>query len=219
MRSLLFALCFLSCLLGLIESLSLPVKDTASRRDFIDSLSRTSAAAIAATTIPATLLTNEASNAADVEPFCVIGANGKTGTKCVQELLDRKYPVRATSRSGIYASETEIQNSQYLTPMQCDVTLPNTIDKAVKGSRAVIFAASASKTGGTPAQVDNEGLVNVAKACIAAKVPHLVIVSSGSVTKPESAVFKFLNLFGKNISIVCSSVIYQKNGIDLLGYF
>ena len=197
MRSLLFALCFLSYLLGLIESLSLPVKDTASRRDFIDSLSRTSAAAIAATTIPATLLTNEASNAADVEPFCVIGANGKTGTKCVQELLDRKYPVRATSRSGIYASETEIQNSQYLTPMQCDVTLPSTIDKAVKGSRAVIFAASASKTGGTPAQVDNEGLVNVAKACIAAKVPHLVIVSSGSVTKPESAVFKFLNLFGK----------------------
>jgi nucleoside-diphosphate-sugar epimerase len=41
-----------------------------------------------------------------------------------------------------------------------------------------------------------KGLVNVAKACIKNKVPHLVIVSSGSVTKPDSPVYKFLNLFG-----------------------
>jgi len=45
--------------------------------------------------------------------------------------------------------------------------------------------------------VDNAGLVSVAKACIAAsQVTHLVIVSSGGVTKPDSPVYKFLNLFG-----------------------
>merc|ERR1712194_786364 len=43
---------------------------------------------------------------------------------------------------------------------------------------------------------DNDGLVSVAKACIKAKVPHLVVVSSGSVSKRNSPVFKFLNLFG-----------------------
>jgi hypothetical protein len=133
------------------------------------------------------------------QPFCVIGANGKTGTKCVQYILSKGLPVKATSRSGIYLADeasATTKSSPLLLPTVCDVTFPSTIEAAVKGTRAVIFAASASKQGGTPAQVDNIGLVNVAKACIDAKVPHLVIVSSGSVTKPDSPVYKFLNLFG-----------------------
>ena len=132
-------------------------------------------------------------------PFCVIGANGKTGTKCVQELLARNMPVRATSRSGIYydpVSGESAAASALLKPMVCDVTNLSTIQSAVQGTRAVIFAASASKAGGTPAQVDNDGLVRVAQACIDAQVPHLVIVSSGGVSKPNSPVYKFLNIFG-----------------------
>jgi NAD(P)H-binding len=128
-------------------------------------------------------------------PFCVIGANGKTGTKCVQYILNRGLPVRASSRSGTYNDDVATK-SPLLIPTVCDVTVPSTVEAAVQGTRAVIFAASASKQGGTPAQVDNAGLVNVAMACIEAKVPHLVIVSSGSVTKPDSPVYKFLNLFG-----------------------
>ena len=140
-------------------------------------------------------------NAAMGGPFCIIGSNGRTGTKCVQGLLDRRIPVRATSRSGIYYDENgeKISNSEknpLLMPTVCDVTIPSTIETAVAGSKAVIFAASASKAGGTPAQVDNDGLVSVAKACIKAKVPHLVIVSSGGVSKPDSPVYKFLNIFG-----------------------
>jgi uncharacterized protein YbjT (DUF2867 family) len=183
-------LCYLASFLTVTKALSL---GKFSRRDFIDSVGRTSAIPLAGI-VPAFLLLNEASHAADLEPFCVIGANGKTGTKCVQELLQRNIPVRATSRSGIYEAETE---NPLLLSMKCDVTEPSTVEMAVRGTRAVIFAASSSKTGGTPAQVDNDGLVNVARACIAAKVPHLVIVSSGSVTKPGSTVYKFLNLFGK----------------------
>ena len=136
--------------------------------------------------------------AAETEkPFCVIGANGKTGTKVVKDILNRGIPVRATSRLGIYNEQDSVANSSLLLPMVCDVTDPSTIQPAIEGTRAVIFAASASKTGGTPAQVDNEGLVNVVKACIACNVPHLVIVSSGSVSKPDSPVFKFLNIFGR----------------------
>jgi uncharacterized protein YbjT (DUF2867 family) len=81
--------------------------------------------------------------------------------------------------------------------MACDVTDPFAVKLACEGTRAVIFAASASKQGGSPSVVDNLGLVNVAKACIEANVPHLVVVSSGAVTKPASPVYQFLNLFGK----------------------
>lgn len=137
-------------------------------------------------------------------PFCVIGANGKTGTKCVQDILSRGMPVRASSRSGVYyeaesdSSETNNgqKNNPLLLPTVCDVTVPSTVDAAVKGTRAVIFAASASKQGGTPSEVDNIGLKNVATACIANGIPHLVIVSSGGVSKPDSPIYKFLNIFG-----------------------
>lgn len=105
-------------------------------------------------------------------------------------------PVRATSRSGVYYEAEEGTNNPLLSPTVCDVTAPSTIDAAVKGTRAVIFAASASKQGGTPSEVDNIGLKNVADACIANKIPHLVIVSSGGVSKPDSPVYKFLNIFG-----------------------
>ena len=126
-------------------------------------------------------------------PICVLGANGRTGTECVQACLSRSLPVRATSRGGVYRGE---KGNSLLKEMVCDVTDSKSVVTAVEGTRAVIFAASASKEGGTAAQVDNLGLVTVAEACLAAKVPHLVIVSSGAVTQPNSPVYKFLNLFG-----------------------
>ena len=126
-------------------------------------------------------------------PICVIGANGKTGSECIGACISRGIGVVATSRGGTY---TGAYASKKVAEAVCDVTIPETITSAVKGSRAVIFAASASKAGGTPAVVDNEGLVNVARACIESKIPSLVIVSSGGVSKPDSPVYKFLNIFG-----------------------
>lgn len=41
------------------------------------------------------------------------------------------------------------------------------------------------------------GVINVAKACLEAKVPRLVVVSSGGVATPDSSIYKFLNLFGE----------------------
>ena len=126
-------------------------------------------------------------------PICVIGANGKTGSECIGACISRGIDVVATSRGGIYSGAYASKSPQTAV---CDVTKPVTINSAIKGSRAVIFAASASKAGGTAAAVDNIGLVNVAKACIESKIPSLVIVSSGGVSKPDSPVYKFLNLFG-----------------------
>lgn len=132
----------------------------------------------------------------DTRPICIIGANGKTGSECVGACLDRGIPVVATTRGGVYTGNYANAAGLVVDNAICDVTLPDTIQAAIKGSRAVIFAASASKAGGPPAAVDNLGLVNVARSCIDHQIPHLVIVSSGLVTKPESPVYKFLNLFG-----------------------
>jgi len=171
----------------------LSMQNDVSRRSFGESISRACGViGVIAGIVPAS---GDAALAADARPFCVIGANGKTGTKCVQELVEMGIPVLATSRSGVYNGGMD--NNPLLSPTVCDVTNLSTIETSIEGARAVIFAASASKAGGTPAQVDNDGLVNVAKACIKAKIPHLVVVSSGSVTKPEAPVFKLLNLFGK----------------------
>ena len=134
------------------------------------------------------------------QPICVIGCNGRTGTEVVSYCLSQGTPTVATSRGGVYNAKEEVvtnSNAKLLKEMVCDVTVPSTIEAAVTASRGVVFAASASKQGGTPAAVDNLGLTSVAKACIDAKVPHLVIVSSGAVTKPSSPVYQFLNLFGK----------------------
>jgi len=126
-------------------------------------------------------------------PIVIIGANGKTGSECVGVCLSSNLPLLATSRTGAYTGAY----ASFSPPTSvCDVTIPSTVDEVVKGSRAVIFAASASKAGGTPSEVDNVGLINVAKACIKERVPSLVIVSSGAVTQPNSPVYKFLNLFG-----------------------
>jgi len=168
------------------------------RRSFLTDSTKP-AAALATATGLSLIFTTSPSLAADKTtlPICVIGSNGRTGTACVQACLDRSIPVRATSRSGTFDAVPTDASTPLLTKMICDVTDPTTVASAIEGSRAVIFAASASKQGGAPAAVDNAGLVNVARACLAADgVSHLVIVSSGAVTKPDSPVYKFLNLFG-----------------------
>lgn len=175
-------------------------KNGPTRRDFVNT-GIIGTAGLLELSFPQVSLAADEDTVGNQLPFCVIGANGKTGTKCVQDILSRGMPVRATSRGGIY-NEAEADSTSgkttnpLLMPTVCDVTIPSTVDAAVKGSRAVIFAASASKQGGTPSQVDNIGLKNVASACIANGVPHLVIVSSGGVSKPDSSIYKFLNIFG-----------------------
>ena len=63
----------------------------------------------------------------------------------------------------------------------------------------VIFAASASAKGGDALAVDRDGVISAARCCISASVPRFVLVSSGAVTRPDSAVYQLLNLVGKGI--------------------
>eukprot|EP00986_Skeletonema_menzelii_P013067 scaffold7403_cov132-Skeletonema_menzelii.AAC.3 len=176
-------------------------KDTSStsscRRSFLVGASGTIAAtALSSFQQPAHAVSDEESSKKK-QPIVVIGSNGRTGSEVVKYLLAANEPVRATSRTGEYNDAASVPEGAMLEQLVCDVTDPKSIQLACAGTSAVIFAASASKNGGTPSAVDNAGLVNVAKACIDANVPHLVVVSSGAVTKPTSPVYQFLNLFGK----------------------
>ena len=169
-------------------------KDTSStcRRSFLIGASSTIAATTLTLQQPAL-----AEDGIKKKPICVIGCNGRTGTEVVKYLLAKNEPIKATSRTGEYNDAESIPDGAIIEQLACDVTDPNSVKLACDNTSAVVFAASASKDGGTPSAVDNAGLVNVAKACLAANVPHLVVVSSGAVTQPKSPVFLFLNLFGK----------------------
>ena len=101
--------------------------------------------------------------------------------------------MKALSRSG--SSPPGVDADPLLTSAACDVRDPSTID--VSGAGAVIYAASGSKKGGSPHEVDNLGVVNAAKACVAAKVPRLVVISSTAVTRPDSLGYKFTDVYGK----------------------
>ena len=120
----------------------------------------------------------EAARAAD--EFVVLGSGGKTGKLIVDYLKKKGVEVKPTS----YRTGT-------------DVTKIDTLAPALTGARAVIFAASASKDGGKADAVDYKGVQNVAAECVRLKVPRLVVISSGAITRPNSLGFKITNLFGR----------------------
>jgi len=128
----------------------------------------------------------------------VIGANGRTGRKLVNFSLRKGWKVNAVTRTGYKVEDYSI-NTKNFANITADITSQEslqTIAPALQLSKACIFAASASKEGGSATAVDKDGLINIAKLSIANKVPRLVVISSGAVTKPLSPVFLFLNLFG-----------------------
>jgi len=134
-------------------------------------------------------------------PVVVLGAGGGTGKECVLACQRRGQPVRAVVRSEVNSKGERVSfpggAEAATTIVTGDVTNPEMLPDLLKGSSAVIFAASASKKGGDPAAVDYKAVVDTATACIALKIPRLVIVSSGGVSKPSSSIYLLLNLFGK----------------------
>ena len=155
----------------------------------------------------------------------VFGSNGKTGARCVQYAARAGIPVTACTRSGSWSPQNINLTSDersLVTAAAGDVAKASAAELAstLQGAGACIFAASASPSGGSPQDVDKAGLVAVARACIAANVPRLVVVSSGSVSKPLSPVYIFLNLFGGIMRAkiegedAVRSLYFKRDGLD-----
>ena len=128
-------------------------------------------------------------------PVTVLGSNGKTGKMIVQYLSTQGVAVRPTSyrisNTNAFEGLAGVESAAI-----GDVTKIETLEPVLKGSKAVIFAASASNKGGKADKVDYQGVINVANECVRLKVPRLVVISSGAVTRPDSLGFKITNLFG-----------------------
>lgn len=124
----------------------------------------------------------------------VLGAGGKTGKLIVDQMIIDNLGnfIRPVYRG----SPKNFGENSNIETAQGDVTKIETLEAAIKGASAVIFAASASKNGGNAKAVDNVGVENVAKECIRLNIPKLVVISSGAITKPNSLGFKITNLFG-----------------------
>ena len=127
----------------------------------------------------------------------VFGANGKTGRRCVARAAAAGARVVACTRAGDF-NAAGLENASLVEARAGDIAKASdeALRSILRGRDAAIFAASASPGGGSPQEVDKAGLVKVAAACVAEKVKRLVIVSSGSVSKPLSPVYVFLNFFG-----------------------
>lgn len=141
----------------------------------------------------------ESSPASETASFSVVvfGANGKTGRRCVARAAAAGARVVACTRAGDF-NAAGLENASLVEARAGDVAKASdeALRSILRGRDAAIFAASASPGGGSPQEVDKAGLVKVAAACVAEKVKRLVIVSSGSVSKPLSPVYVFLNFFG-----------------------
>jgi hypothetical protein len=212
-----------------VSSLSLPQRkhhgnknNISSRRDVLIETTTTTAAAVlggplvanispanaeATTTTATTASSNEGSGR-----IAIIGANGRTGSLCVNACLRRGIPVTALTRTGVWRAPEEddiVYDKSLLTIGQCDVTKGldnnesngdnestsiNEIRNNIKGCNSVIYAASASKQGGTPYQVDDIGVVNTAKACIKENISKFILISSTATTRPKSLGYIFTNL-------------------------
>lgn len=178
--------------------------DGSTRRELLESYGRLGVGLGASALfpwIPSSALA--ASRPSSDAPVAVLGARGKTGRLIVQQLLAEGKHVRALSYQPFeYDAKKDLPVNVDLSLLSYaigDVTKYDTLPDAIRGSSAVIFASSASKKGGNAQAVDCDGVENIARAAISEKIPRLLVISSGAVTKPDSFGYKVTNMFARGI--------------------
>lgn len=119
------------------------------------------------------------------ELVLVAGATGRTGKLAVQQLSARGYRVRALVRDAAKANE---QFPRGVDVVVGDVRDPASLKAAVKGAKFVVSAIGAGggpnpEPGNGPEDIDNLGVANLAQAAKAARVKHLVLVSSAATSR------------------------------------
>lgn len=128
----------------------------------------------------------------------VLGAGGRTGALCVEALCKARATPKALTRSGIWTPPGS-GSATAVAIGRADVTNYTSVLKALDGAEAVIWAAAYSRGKSLPKDIDNAGLVNVAKAVKALNIPRLVVVSSAATTRPYAPVGVLLNVIGSGV--------------------
>ncbi|KAL3902841.1 MAG: hypothetical protein SGILL_010676, partial [Bacillariaceae sp.] len=89
---------------------------------------------------------------------------------------------------------TSLKNDNLLTVAACNVKDISALSNNLKGCRGVIYAASASKQGGNPEEIDNLGVVEAGNVCLSQNIARYVVISSTATTRPKSMGYVFTNM-------------------------
>jgi uncharacterized protein YbjT (DUF2867 family) len=148
-------------------------------------------------------------------PIAILGANGRTGREVAQALAKEGLYAVTMTRTGKdpyqkakLPEDVKAHLAHYPDPV--NVVDSDGLQEAlikIKAS-AIIFCASASTSGGSAFEVDDEGVGN---AALAAKKlnARLVVVSALAVDRPDSKGFKMTNTIGGNFNGIMDA---KRNG-------
>jgi uncharacterized protein YbjT (DUF2867 family) len=135
--------------------------------------------------LAAVVMTAPSVTLAKGELVLVAGATGRTGKQAVLQLAARGYRVRALVRDEGKATKAEFPAG--VAVVKGDVRDIESLKAGMKGVKFVISAIGAgggpNPTPGNGAEdIDNQGVANLAQAARAARVRHMVLVSSAATT-------------------------------------
>ena len=115
------------------------------------------------------------------ETVLVAGSHGPTGQRVTESLADRGDEPRAMIRDAEQADEMESLGGD---PTVADLTEPASLERAVEGCDAVVFAAGSN--GEDVYGVDRDGAIDLIDAAEDAGVDRFVMLSSMGADDPES---------------------------------
>ncbi|WP_287127694.1 SDR family oxidoreductase [Candidatus Cyanaurora vandensis] len=119
----------------------------------------------------------------------VVGAQGETGRRIIEQLQLRGIPTCGLVRSS---EGVELLKAQEIRAVVGDVLQPATLTAALQGVEVVFCATGARPFKSNPQEVDYQGTLNLVDQAKAAGVGHFILVSSLCVSR----FFHPLNLFG-----------------------
>ena len=112
----------------------------------------------------------------------VTGATGFLGCNIVHELVRLGWDVRA---SGMHGSDEKYINQLAIEIVSADITKPDEVDRIVEGCRYVLHVAGDTsfwnKRFALQRQINIQGTMNVARACLKHGVERMVHTSTGDV--------------------------------------
>ena len=109
----------------------------------------------------------------------MIGANGKTGKRCVKYAAENGWDVIAATRNGSF-DDTDIKEEarERVSVKQCSVTSSAEIQNVLTDADSVIFAEFEQRWWDA-SEIDRDGCIKVARACLSSKsVKRYVVVTS-----------------------------------------
>ncbi len=119
----------------------------------------------------------------DGAPVLVVGATGDLGGRVVRELLARGKHVRALVREG---SDADSLAADGVEIARGDLLDPDSLERALRGARAVVTTATGYRRNGSDPAVDDQGNRNLVDAAARAGVERFVFTSVATADQAES---------------------------------